>query len=476
MPQLPVKKFALRDNASILNAIRNESSSDYQRRVPEATKANIQETMNSIYSFKSTRNEFVDALVNRIGLVIARNTSWTNPLSKFKIGMLNAGDTIEEYAVGLVDAYTYDPDRDYLERDIFGQKRPHVKSAFHKINRQNTYKITVNESMLQRAFLTPDGLYDFVNSIMEAPTTSDQWDEFLLMTRLFREYYDADGFFKVNAPDVNASNATGDDARGLLKLAREWAGTLPFISSHYNAAHMPVAAPVDRLEMFLTPRAQATIDVEALAQVFNVDKADVMSRVTIVPPEHMNIPGAQGILTTKDFFVVADTYMETASQMNPAGRYTNYFLHHDQVVSASPFVPAILFTTEDGDVITIQDPDVVGVETLTAFLRGNPDEPTDDAPRGEYVQIIGNAETDPEGGVNDQLVFTISEHTSETTYITNTGTLYVGLDEDVETITVTATSAEDPSQSETLTLSVTGDKIVYDGLNETVEDEEDEEE
>lgn len=471
MPQMPVRPFRKTDNATILNAIRNEASTDYQRRIPEATKANLNETINTLYQYNGARNEFIDALVNRIGLVVARNTMWTNPLSKFKIGMLNAGDTIEEYAVGLVNAYTYDPDRDYLEKDIFGQSRPEVKSAFHKINRSNTYKITVNESLLRRAFLDDNGLYEFINKTMEAPTTSDNWDEFLLMTRLFREYYDANGFFKVNAPNVQSITATNDDAQGLLKLAREWATTLPFISTHYNAAKMPVAAPMERLELFLTPRAQATLDVGALAQAFNVDKADVMSRVTIVPPEHMNIPGAQGVLTTSDFFVVADTYMETASAPNPAGRYTNYFLHHDQVVSASPFVPAILFTTEVGDVITIADPDVDGIEDIAAFLNGDPAKPTTDAPRGGYVQIIGNAITDPEGGVNDQIKLTISGHTSSTTYITNTGTLYVGADEDAETITVTAKSTEDETYSDTLVLSVTGDKVVHVGLTATVVNE-----
>lgn len=472
MPQMPVRPFRKTDNASILNAIRNEASTDYQRRIPEATKADIHGTLNALYQYGSARNEFVDALINRIGLVIARNTSWTNPLAKFKIGMLNAGDTIEEYAVGLVNAYTYDPDRDYLERDLFGQARPEVKSAFHKINRSNVYKITVNESILQRAFLESDGLYNFINRTMEAPTTSDNWDEFLLMSRLFREYYDAGGFFKVNAPNVNAVNATADDARGLLKLAREWAGTLPFISTHYNAAHMPVAAPIDKLELFLTPRAQATLDVDGLAQAFNVDRADVMSRVTIVPPEHMNIPGAQGILTTTDFFVVADTYMETSSQKNAAGRYTNHFLHHDQVVSASPFVPAILFTTEAGDVITISDPEIADMTPITAYYRGREDEPTTDAPRGEYVQIIGSAITDPEGGVNSQVNLVVSGHTSEHTYITNTGTLFIGLDETAETITVTATSTEDTDYTETLVLSVTGDRVERVGLTETVVSEE----
>ncbi|WP_206920558.1 hypothetical protein, partial [Alicyclobacillus suci] len=85
-----------------------------------ATQANLRDTLNSLTQYRPMWNQFVDALVNRIGSVVARNISWTNPLQEFKRGMLNYGDTIEEIQVGLLKAHIYDPDRDYMEKAIFG--------------------------------------------------------------------------------------------------------------------------------------------------------------------------------------------------------------------------------------------------------------------------------------------------------------------------------------------------------------------
>ena len=200
---LDIREFNPSHNADILNAIRDQASSDYQRRIPAATKARVQDTMQLLWQHRPSRNEFVDALVNRIGLVIARNNSWTNPLAKFKQGMLNFGDTIEEVQVGLVEANVYEHDRDYLEKVLFGQEMPEVQSRFHKINREEFYKITIKDFALQRAFLTADGLSSFIVQLMEAPTTSDNWDEFLLTTSLFAEYEKSAGFHKVNVPEIS---------------------------------------------------------------------------------------------------------------------------------------------------------------------------------------------------------------------------------------------------------------------------------
>ena len=62
-------------NADILNAIRRNASNDYQSRIPMATKSNVKETFEALSNNRPFWNEFVDALVNRIGLEIYRARS-----------------------------------------------------------------------------------------------------------------------------------------------------------------------------------------------------------------------------------------------------------------------------------------------------------------------------------------------------------------------------------------------------------------
>src|SRR5690606_17422670 len=173
------------------------------------------------------------------------------------------------------------------------------------------------QAMLTRAFASEHGLSSLISSLMEAPTTSDQWDEYLLMTSLFKEYEDNNGYFKVNIPDVESFGSDSADAKFALRRLREMAENLTFISRRYNAAGMPVAAKREDMVIFTTPEFKAALDVEALAAAFNIDRADVPSRMVTVRKEDFGIEGAQAILTTEDFFVVADTLLETRSAENP---------------------------------------------------------------------------------------------------------------------------------------------------------------
>ena len=161
------------DNAIVMDSIRSQLSNDYQRRIPEATKAGISEAVATLHKFSVHHNEFVEALVNRIGSTYARNMTWSNPLAEFKRGMLEYGDTIQEIQVGLLQSYAWDPDREYMERVLFERELPEVQSSYHTVNRQEFYKVTINNNMLRRAFLEQGGLADFASRIMEAPITSD---------------------------------------------------------------------------------------------------------------------------------------------------------------------------------------------------------------------------------------------------------------------------------------------------------------
>lgn len=108
----------------------------------------------------------------------------------------------------------------------------------------------------------------------------------------------------------------------------------------------------------VTPDVQANIDVQTLAGVFQLDKADIRYRTILV--DEFPVPDAVALLTTEDFFQCRDTLYETTSAYNPKTLGTNYFLHHWGIYSVSPFVPAIMFTTAEG----------TNIETVTQTVTG----------------------------------------------------------------------------------------------------------
>jgi hypothetical protein len=431
-------------NAAVLNTIRENASLEYQRRIPEATKANQKRLAKAILEYGPARNEFVSALVNQIGLIYAHNISWTNVLAPFKRGKLEMGDTIEEIQVGLLQAHEYETDREHLERDIWGQELPDIQSNFHKINRTNWYKVSINDALLKRAFLEPSGLSNFAQQLMAAPETSDEWDEFLLTCNQFAEYEASGGFFKVNVPDVADLESSPEMARAALRKMRAMADTLGFPSTRYNAAKMPTFAREEDLVIFCSPEFKAAVDVEALAAAFNIESAIAKGRIIVLPQDKFGIDGAQAIMTTKDFFIIADTLLETRSTPNPVGLYENHFLHHWQIISSSRFVPAVLFTTGPGDELVTVQSDVTGISAIVTY--NDEAELVTDVARGSLYSLEAEAITNPAGGDNDAVRWDVSGHTSSGTYITQNGVLHVGALEGSNSITVTATATYlDPS-------------------------------
>lgn len=454
-------------NAQWLNAVRNISGSEYNDRVPEATQANINEVIENLWNVPALRNQFIDALVNRIGLVIFKNLSWTNPLAKFKRGMLNYGETIEEIMAGLLTAATYDPKRDELEKELFGAMTPEVQVSYHHVDRRDKYKLTVREAELRKAFLNSGGVSNFMTNLMGMLQNSDQWDEFLIMANLFAEMDKADGFFNIHVEDVSDPASTPEDSKGMLRAMRAMGNKLPFISRMYNPAGLPVAAQPEELELFITADADAAIDVEALAGAFNIKKADFATRKTVMPVEHFGVPNVQAILTTRDFFVCADQRIEVASIYNPSSLLNNYWLHHWGVYSVSRFAPAIMFSTRPNTVITIADSPVTGIEAIV--LKDKTGTIVTTVKRGSTYSVENNATTTPVGGSNDAVTYSVVAGAgaangpftlSQFTYVTNDGVLIVGPDEQNEKLTVNTVSVDNPTFTATASYNVTGDLIL----------------
>lgn len=453
MTVLEVKTLKPTANEILLDRIRDDASPDYVARIPSATQAGIEATMKALQTYRPQQNEFIDALVNKVALTIIKGTSWTNPLAGFKRGLLTGGDSIEEIMVGLVKAKTYDPARDELEKELFGTAPIEVQTNFHRVNRRDRYKVTVNQPLLMAAFNKPMGLSSFAAQIMSAPGTSDQWDEFLLMCQLFPQYESNGGYFKVGIRDVlNPDSPTlAADTKSVLTKMRSMAGTLKFISTQYNAARMPIAATPDELVLFVSPEFNAVMDVEALAGAFNVDKMALSGRVIEIPQEQFGISGVHAIMTTKDFFVVADQLFETASMWNPASLQNNYWLHRWQVISASRFVPAIAFTTKGGDEIIKLNPAVTALAAIT--VTSSEGVTVTAVERGFRYQI--NTETVTTGN-SDGIRYYLTGNTSPRTYISQTGVLTVGGDEGGTIIVTAVATWKDP------------DNIMRDGVRQSV--------
>ena len=334
-------------------------TNDFQQRIPDPTISGIKATMDALFQPMNAQyyNQFLDILVNRIGFTYIRQQAYKNPLSVFKGTKLTYGSTIQEIAPKWIKAHSYEDDSETLLK----LHRPEAEVWYHSQNRRDQYPISINVDELRTAFTEETGLNKLVASIMTVPQNSDEYDEFNIMKQLIGEYEARWGFYKEHLTSLPTDEASGKE---FLTKLQTLGGKIQFPSARYSGTSIPVFARPEELVLITTPEAQAGLNVNTLAGLFNVDLAQVKYRVVLV--DEFPIKGAVALLTTEDFFVCSDTLYNTTSFWNPQTLTTNYYLNHWGIYSVSPFVPAILFTTEDESTTTPTITQTVSGITLEA--------------------------------------------------------------------------------------------------------------
>lgn len=363
------------DNATILDKVRTKGTDDYQQRIPSATQTGVANTMRYLFDPMNRQylNDCVWNMVNRIGLtVMAQNTLFENPLAIFKKENLYWGSTVQEIAVKWIKAHGYKDDAE----DLLKMHRPEAAVWFYEMNRRDQYPISWTTDELRQAFVDDYGLNRFIAQIMETPRNSDNYDEMNIMLALIRRYERTLGFYKVHLDSIPSDETT---AKTLLKALRSTAGRMQFPSTQYNALNVtdiPAYANPQQMVLLIEPEYLASIDVDALSAVFQLDKAEVPYRIVQVPS--LGIPGAVALLVSTDWYQVRDTMYGTSQFYNPQTLGNTMYLNHWGIYGVSPFTPCALFTTSTGTSINVVTQNVTGFQLTSSAANAKP---------GDVVQL-----------------------------------------------------------------------------------------
>lgn len=368
MATKPKSQTLVKSAPDIVNAIRNSASPMYQNLVPLANPENVKEIGAILNSYPQLQNEFLNALVNRIGRVILTSKMYENPWSMFKKGLLEFGETIEEIFVNLAKPFQFDPA--VSESTIFKREIPDVRSAFHIMNYQKYYKATIANDQLRQAFLSWQGITDLIAKIVDSMYTGANYDEFQVMKYMLCKNIVRGNLYPVNVDDSNIKSVAAD--------FKAVSNDLEFMKTKYNVNGVHTTSKKDEQYLIVDAKFDASMDVEVLASAFNMDKAEFMGhrvlvdnfaeldtdRLAILFADDANyVPLTDGELATlsnitavlvdKDWFMIFDNFMNFTEQYNGEGLYWNYWYHVWKTFSVSPFANAIVFTSEQAGVTSV---------------------------------------------------------------------------------------------------------------------------
>lgn len=384
------------NNATILDNIWLNGSNDYQQRVPQASQAGVDAVADVLFANgnRSYFNEFHEGLINRICTSFVNQWSWANPLAAFKREALAMGATIQEISVDLIKASGYN----FEDNNLFKRNPAKVYEAFHTVNRQDKYLVTLNVAALKAAFTTEYGLNELLAREMAMPGLSDEYDEFRIMVQLIGRAFANDELYKVATPFANPLAPTAEELKALSIAIRTNAGRMGFPSGRYNAKGVPTVSRKEDLVLITTPEVVANLDVNVLADAFNIDRTDFASNMVVI--DEFPMAGVYAMLADRNWLVCADYLRETEVFRNGASLEVNFYYHHWGVYSTSPFSNAVIFGdvqgTETGVVnlvlnsISAQAVNAAGANVNT-FSYG------DDL----HIEVRGSSTTTPE---NKELV------------------------------------------------------------------------
>lgn len=412
-------------SVDILNAIRNSASQTYQDRVPVATQNNIKEVGNPIITFEAIQNEFLHALVNRIGRVLITSKSYENPLKRFKKGILEYGETVEEIFINIARAHEFDPN--VAENEVFKREIPDVNAAFHRLNVKNFYKTTISNEQLRQAFLSTEGVSDLIARIVDSLYTGSEFDEFLIMKEMLADGINNGKFYAITVPEP-----TADKAHEIVTTIKGISNKLEFMSNIYNPMGVVTHSKKRNQILIVDAAFDAVIDVNVLASAFNMDKAEFMGQRILID-DFSDTTGVVAAIVDESWFMVFDNFIGFTENYNGQGLYWNYFYHVWKTYSKSPFANAVLFTTATNSITSVS----VTPSTLSVS-------------KGQYGKFSANVVVT---GTPSKLV-TWSVNSDNST-IDNTGMLYVSPNETLSSLTVTATSVVDGTKTGTATVTVT---------------------
>ena len=380
----------MKTNSEILNTIRANASMEYQSRVPEAlgTGGNVSQVFTQ---YPSMKNEFLNALTNKIARTLFYSKVFENPLKALHKGMLPFGYSLEQIFANMAESKGFwehwDTSGDAV-KDLVGMKKPSIKLLYIERNFALKYKATISDQQLRTAFQEQGGLSRLVEQVVSSIYSKAYFDEFNMMKEILSAHaqakflkYDATTGKHTKADLSNTALPNGkaeavyvigeystQEAKGkaISKAIRTLAGKMAFPTKNYNSANVNQWSERQQLIYITTPEEQAELDVEVLANAFNMDKADVNVRVIVVDelPTLFNVDSAttskratygqmsnpalsatrdnrtckcRGILLDADFLQVYDTLVESRTFDNGEGLYTNFFFHKQGIMSTCYF-------------------------------------------------------------------------------------------------------------------------------------------
>ena len=384
-----------------LNKIREISSDIYHRYIPIIDDdTDIGAFANPILTYPEVYDEFVKSLLYKLSYVQFETKYFRNPLKVLE------GDRVPLGYAGQGIYVNPAKGRRFNANDFAGILQKYeadVKVEYYALNMDTQYPVSIQRQSLKKAFTSWGELESFIDQLSNSLYNGAYIDEYRFTKNIVAAAY-KDNKAVIEQVSAISSEAT---AKAFVTKAREMFLNFQSPSTSYNAWHLmggdgnPVTTwsnPED-IVILIRNDIRAYMDVNVLAESFNMDKATLLGNIISV--DNFNIldddgntvfdgSAIVGIIADKAWFKIKTQDMFLDVDYNPNNRTYQYYLNNIKQYQYSLFANGVILATSvpDVDITDVEFP--VSSATLTAGT----------------TERFGLSTTPPQG--NDTITYAIS--------------------------------------------------------------------
>lgn len=343
-----------------LNAMREmsvDNGSIYHKYVPVVTESTtIGEFGQPILDSENVNvlNDFV-GLLKKVVATAVYNKTFNNPLANLEGERMPLGNFIEDVYVNPAKA------RGFNVNDFAGLLQKYeseVATQYLAINSDLQYMVTITREKIRNAFTSWANLENLVSSMVNS----------LYNGAYITRYNQAKGLvlsaYTGNNAQIEIVSAVSDEAtaKALVKKMRATFSKMQIPSTRFNAWNkvkggnlaLKTWTDPEDVVVLISADLEATLDVDVLANAFNMTKTDFLGRVIVVDDfSQYNEDGTvavdgsniQAMICDKAWFKIKtqDFAMDEFYNMN--NRTWTYGLNDVRMVNYSLFANAVIFAT-----------------------------------------------------------------------------------------------------------------------------------
>ena len=276
-------------------------------------------------------------MIGKIAYSVIRENTAQDHLAVFDKMPINKGDTIEQAVVKMAESLAYDDEgADALKRE------DSVKFAvsYFKTWSRAKFKKTVDVSLIRKVLSEEIDVSDVTAKIVSSMTEGDKQEKYENVRDLLtwgRQVADGGtGAVLVNAETVNYDSVNSTiDYKSVLVAMKNAVSGMKFVNANFNTASLKRRTRPEDIYILMPYQLKNKIDVEELAGVFNLDKAEIKDRI---------IETDTGLESSRYYYIyILDKHAvldftrlyEMMDEKNADGLFWNYYLHVERLYALS---------------------------------------------------------------------------------------------------------------------------------------------